>query len=152
MYRIAIINSGKLQCLGSPLFLKTRFGSGYTLTITKNSDSDSASTTTFLLSSVPGTQLLSSVGKGIFSIWWCTIYLIIELAYALPKEGGPNHMAHVLESLEAQKDRLGIDSYSISMSSLEELFLRIGKEQEGNVFISGLLFFFFFFFFFLFKF
>ena len=31
--RIAIIHQGKLQCCGSSLFLKNRFGSGYILTI-----------------------------------------------------------------------------------------------------------------------
>ena len=33
--RIGIMNEGELICLGSPLFLKNRFGSGYTLTVIK---------------------------------------------------------------------------------------------------------------------
>lgn len=33
--RIGIMNEGELICLGSPLFLKNRFGSGYTLTVVK---------------------------------------------------------------------------------------------------------------------
>jgi ATP-binding cassette subfamily A (ABC1) protein 3 len=36
--RIGIMNKGKLRCLGSPLFLKNRYGVGYTLTITKKLD------------------------------------------------------------------------------------------------------------------
>ena len=35
--RIAIISDGKLQCLGSSLFLKSRFGDGYNLTLVKKS-------------------------------------------------------------------------------------------------------------------
>jgi ABC-type multidrug transport system ATPase subunit len=31
--RIAVMKTGKLQCVGSPLFLKRRFGLGYTLTV-----------------------------------------------------------------------------------------------------------------------
>lgn len=31
--RIAIISSGRLQCCGSSVFLKGRFGSGYYLTV-----------------------------------------------------------------------------------------------------------------------
>lgn len=31
--RIAMISNGKLQCCGSSLFLRTRFGKGYYLTI-----------------------------------------------------------------------------------------------------------------------
>ena len=33
--RIGIMNEGELVCLGSPLFLKNRFGTGYTLTVVK---------------------------------------------------------------------------------------------------------------------
>ncbi|KAG8195500.1 hypothetical protein JTE90_010802 [Oedothorax gibbosus] len=36
--RIAVIANGKLRCCGSSLFLKTRFGNGYYLTLVKNSD------------------------------------------------------------------------------------------------------------------
>ena len=42
--RIGIMNEGELVCLGSPLFLKNRFGSGYTLTIVKSSGAASDST------------------------------------------------------------------------------------------------------------
>lgn len=33
--RIAVINEGQLRCCGSSLFLKTRFGSGYYLTLVR---------------------------------------------------------------------------------------------------------------------
>lgn len=36
--RIAIISSGKLRCVGSPLFLKSRFGEGYSLTLVRKKD------------------------------------------------------------------------------------------------------------------
>ncbi len=36
--RIAIINSGRLVCVGSSLFLRLRFGSGYYLTLVKDED------------------------------------------------------------------------------------------------------------------
>ena len=34
--RIGIMNEGELVCIGSPLFLKSRFGTGYTLTVVKS--------------------------------------------------------------------------------------------------------------------
>jgi ATP-binding cassette, subfamily A (ABC1), member 3 len=34
--RIGIMNEGQLVCLGSPLFLKNKYGSGYTLTVVKS--------------------------------------------------------------------------------------------------------------------
>ena len=39
--RIGIMAKGELTCLGSPLFLKKRFGAGYKLTIVKNLNSSS---------------------------------------------------------------------------------------------------------------
>ena len=33
--RIAIISQGRLRCCGSSLFLKSRFGSGYYMTVVK---------------------------------------------------------------------------------------------------------------------
>ncbi len=36
LFRIAIINSGKLVCCGSSLFLKSLYGVGYYLTLVKN--------------------------------------------------------------------------------------------------------------------
>jgi ATP-binding cassette, subfamily A (ABC1), member 3 len=35
--RIGIMAKGKLTCLGSSIFLKSKFGSGYNLTVVKNS-------------------------------------------------------------------------------------------------------------------
>ena len=35
--RIAIISNGKLQCCGTSLFLKSHYGKGYYLTLTKKS-------------------------------------------------------------------------------------------------------------------
>ena len=33
--RIAIMGEGKLKCIGSSVFLKNKFGVGYTLTVVK---------------------------------------------------------------------------------------------------------------------
>ena len=33
--RVGIMNEGQLVCLGSPLYLKNRYGTGYTLTVVK---------------------------------------------------------------------------------------------------------------------
>ena len=41
--RIGIMNEGELVCLGSPLFLKSRFGTGYTLTVVKSGGVNSES-------------------------------------------------------------------------------------------------------------
>ena len=40
--RIAIISQGQLQCCGSSLFLKARYGSGYYLTTVKDDSAEFA--------------------------------------------------------------------------------------------------------------
>jgi ATP-binding cassette subfamily A (ABC1) protein 1 len=45
--RIAIIHQGKLQCCGSSLFLKNRFGSGYILTVDRKLISPSSASMTY---------------------------------------------------------------------------------------------------------
>ena len=39
--RIAIMAEGQVKCCGSPMFLKSNLGAGFTLTITKESDTKS---------------------------------------------------------------------------------------------------------------
>ena len=39
--RIAIMSEGQVKCCGSPMFLKSNLGAGYTLTITKESQTPS---------------------------------------------------------------------------------------------------------------
>ena len=66
--RIIIMSDGKLRCAGSTLFLKSRFGAGYVLTITREgetSSSPSSSTETSLaLRRCGGTGAGGDVGAG----------------------------------------------------------------------------------------
>ena len=39
--RIAIMSEGQVKCCGSPMFLKTNLGAGFTLTLTKDSQTPS---------------------------------------------------------------------------------------------------------------
>ena len=59
--RIAIIHQGKLQCCGSSLFLKNKFGSGYILTIDKKMISPSSAS--ILQSSMKYGTFFSHVGN-----------------------------------------------------------------------------------------
>lgn len=58
--RIAIISQGKLCCCGSPLFLKSRLGSGYYLTVVKREglDTSTPSSTSICTSTSTSTNKL----------------------------------------------------------------------------------------------
>lgn len=60
--RVAIISHGKLRCAGSSLFLKSRLGVGYTLTMTKNKECNASVVDKFILHSIPGSSVLAAFG------------------------------------------------------------------------------------------
>ena len=88
--RIAVMSQGQLRCNGSSLFLKARFGLGYTLTMVvtdgKSSAALTAAVTARLRSHVPEAELLSHAGD--------------ELAFRLPFFAAPKFAA--LRGAEAQ--------------------------------------------------
>ena len=90
--RIAVMSLGKLQCFGSSLFLKARFGLGYTLSMVvsdgKASDAVTHRVQAALAAHVPEVELLSAAGD--------------ELSFRLPFHSAPR-FAKLLEALDASK-------------------------------------------------
>uniref|UniRef100_A0AAY5K4S1 P-type phospholipid transporter n=1 Tax=Esox lucius TaxID=8010 RepID=A0AAY5K4S1_ESOLU len=155
--RIAIISQGKLCCCGSPLFLKARLGTGYYLTVvkkeglegrtpasasaTKLPDSDSSMSDDTGLGSdisdlaallalaqrhVPGARLVEDVGR--------------EAVINLPhKSAEDSSLAVFLNELDHRKADLGITSYGLSDTTLEEIFLRVAEETGVDMDSEGSL-------------
>ena len=87
--RIGIMAAGKILCLGSSLFLKNRFGSGYKVTMVKKLKTKNEKVGPFLTSIFGKVELLSEVSSEIcFKIYFNEIKLIglgiiyISLAYS----------------------------------------------------------------------
>eukprot|EP00116_Pleurobrachia_bachei_P008177 sb/3468439/ len=91
--RIAILLAGKLHCYGTPAFLKTGFGIGYTVRLEKEEEGcqDSAISRA-ILNSVPGSSITINTAK--------------ELTFSVPKSSVSN-MASVLQRLEEDTEPLG---------------------------------------------
>ncbi|XP_060089129.1 phospholipid-transporting ATPase ABCA1-like [Heteronotia binoei] len=139
--RIAIISQGRLCCCGSSLFLKTKLGTGYYLTLVKQEarkDGDSSERskqnskssacdvpllTTLVQKMVPGSRLVEDVGQ--------------EVVYVLPYSGAKGGaFGNLFKELDSRLGELGISGYGISDTSLEEIFLKVAKntdvDAEGN--------------------
>ena len=101
--------NGKLQCCGSPLFLKKKYGAGYHLTITKNESTDVSRITQLIQYHIPNAKLDTGAGT--------------ELSYSLPNEDSPRFEALFAE-IEKNKVNYGIDSYGASITTMEEVFLK----------------------------
>jgi hypothetical protein len=120
--RIAIMKEGHLQCVGSPLFLKDRFGLGYNLTLVMEDEfghtQDASAITSFIQLQIPGSELLRLSGK--------------ELTYRFP-QGSESSFPDAFDALEEERNSLGIGAFGVTNSSLEEVFLELARNKEDPV-------------------
>ncbi|XP_059504050.1 retinal-specific phospholipid-transporting ATPase ABCA4 isoform X2 [Stegostoma tigrinum] len=152
--RIAIISQGKLQCCGSSLFLKNCFGSGFYLTLVRRMkkaqrrkqgamptctcgtgcccscsncspidetlpeeeiDGDVDTLTNLIKHHVPDAKLMENVGQ--------------ELYYLLPsKDFKHRAYASLFREIEETLQDLGLSSFGVSDTSLEEIFLKATED------------------------
>lgn len=114
--RIGIMGSGKLLCCGSSIFLKNRFGIGYNITFVKdNSQIDSRGIANLVQSIIPDATVLSDVSS--------------ELAMQLPLSQ-VKRFSRLFNEIESTRSALRISEYGISITTLEEVFLRVAEENE----------------------
>uniref|UniRef100_A0A3P8W1X6 P-type phospholipid transporter n=1 Tax=Cynoglossus semilaevis TaxID=244447 RepID=A0A3P8W1X6_CYNSE len=139
--RIAIISHGKLCCVGSSLFLKTQLGTGYYLTLVKrdydlalHSCRNSASTVCYskktsekvggnvslisniIFKHVPESRLVEDLGH--------------EITYVLPYQSAKDGtFVELFHELDDRLTDLGISSYGISDTTLEEIFLKVAEDS-----------------------
>ncbi|CAB3398654.1 unnamed protein product [Caenorhabditis bovis] len=115
--RIAIMAHGKLQCCGSPMFLKQQFGDGYHLTLVFNTSdrADLINTTRMIQKYIAEASVYSFVGQE-------ATYLLNARHRALfPK---------MFKELEQHQEQLGITSFGVSITTMEEVFLKVGDLAE----------------------
>ncbi|KAM4697953.1 phospholipid-transporting ATPase ABCA3 [Rhinophrynus dorsalis] len=121
--RIAILAQGQLQCCGSPLFLKSKYGAGYHMVMVKEPHCQVEEITDLITSYVPNATLESNAGA--------------ELSYILPKES-THRFEPLFSELELRHQELGISSYGASVTTMEEVFLRVGKLVDTSLDIQAI--------------
>jgi len=111
--RKAILVKGKLKCVGSSLFLKNKFGVGYHLNcLSKDGfEHEPIYLTEIVKKHVTNSKLENYQGK--------------EVSYTLPMNS-ISKFQPLFEELETTKKSIGLEYISISMTTLEEVFLRLG--------------------------
>ncbi|XP_062036032.1 phospholipid-transporting ATPase ABCA3-like [Lepus europaeus] len=105
--RIAIMVKGTLQCCGSSIFLKKKYGVGYHLVIVKQLGCDVKRVSNLIIYHIPTASLENDVAA--------------ELSFLLPKEYTHRFEALFAE-LEERQEELGIAAFGVSMTTLEEVF------------------------------
>ncbi|CAN0284054.1 unnamed protein product [Bubo scandiacus] len=160
--RVAIISQGKLFCSGSPVFLKNCFGSGFYLTLVRKMktarirraaslcscgsqcscscsscahkdkegapepelDGDLNELAEVIHHHVPEAKLIESIGQ--------------ELVYLLPnKHFKQRSYASLFRELEETLDDLGLSSFGVSDTPLEEVFLKVTAEADPGMQKAG---------------
>eukprot|EP00953_Heterococcus_sp_UTEX-ZZ885_P022237 12320-Heterococcus_DN1.PRE.12 len=132
--RIAIMANGKLRCCGTSLFLKSLYGVGYNLSIVKHITgtakqqektqplvtaatvtADSSKIHQLVLQHTPQAKILCEAGA--------------ELSYQLPSAATLTFQA-LLSDIDRHSDELCISSYGISVTTLEEVFIRVARGTD----------------------
>ncbi|XP_005744934.1 retinal-specific phospholipid-transporting ATPase ABCA4a isoform X1 [Pundamilia nyererei] len=154
--RVAIISQGRLYCCGSPIFLKNCFGAGFYLTLVRRMkhdtlkpscdctedcscvcskcstfkanqeeshtpdrqmDGNMESITALVHHHVPQARLIEAIGQ--------------ELTFLLPNRNfQPRAYASLFRELEETLLDIGLSSFGVSDTSLEEIFLKV--TADGN--------------------
>ncbi|KAM9095311.1 ATP-binding cassette sub-family A member 3-like [Sarcophilus harrisii] len=116
--RIAIMAKGDLQCCGSSLFLKHKYGAGYHLIMVKEPQCKIKKISQLIYQYVPNATMESNVGA--------------ELSFILPKENS-QRFEELFTALEENQKKLGISSYGASVTTMEEVFLKVGKMVDSKM-------------------
>uniref|UniRef100_UPI00358F4AA8 ATP-binding cassette sub-family A member 2 isoform X1 n=1 Tax=Myxine glutinosa TaxID=7769 RepID=UPI00358F4AA8 len=125
--RIAILSHGRLRCCGTPPFLKVTFGHGYRLVLVKTNPGDEWTAggheeervSQFVCQFVPLATLL--------------LHSPTELCYSFPAEPAQrNSFCNLFQALENGLSKLGLSSFGLTDSTLEEVFLKV-SEMDASV-------------------
>ena len=112
--RIAIIANGSLNACGSSLFLKSRFGVGYHLIMTKNDKCNPSKIFDIVKHYVPEAFINDLIGS--------------ELSFILPSKH-PSTFVKLFQFLEESSADVGIESYGCTLTTLEEVFRKVSDQN-----------------------
>ncbi|EQC42571.1 hypothetical protein SDRG_00301 [Saprolegnia diclina VS20] len=115
--RIAILADGELRCAGSSLYLKQTFGAGYNLSLVTTTSDHLADLSSLVVSFVSSAALGAHVGT--------------DVTYQLPLESAPR-FPELFAALDAQRTQLGVESYGISVTTLEQVFLTVAEAPSTD--------------------
>eukprot|EP00045_Choanoeca_perplexa_P016896 m.234753 g.234753 ORF g.234753 m.234753 type:complete len:1739 (-) comp17391_c0_seq2:66-5282(-) len=115
--RIAIMSSGHVVCAGSSMFLKHRYGRGYHMTVVKSDGCQIEQVQTLIERHVPDVELEGNLGA--------------ESTFILPRDSSSVFPA-LFEELDTKQQELGVMSYGLSITTMEEVFLKVGEHGDDD--------------------
>ena len=110
--RIGIMSCGKQVTCGSSMFLKNKFGVGYILNILKKNEQAGPVIMDKIREYLDDAELSSDYG--------------LEMKVQLTKEGN-DKLEGLFQYMEEKGREIGIKEFGISMTTLEDVFLKVGN-------------------------
>ncbi len=111
--------NGQFKCLGAAQHLKHRFGRGYSLAVkvkpVAKGPGDTAAVKRFVDARFPG-SVLQAEHNG-------------QVSYQVPET---EQWGRLFATLEAARGELAMEDYSVSQTSLEQIFLDFAAEQNDE--------------------
>ncbi|KAJ7195011.1 hypothetical protein O6H91_Y513100 [Diphasiastrum complanatum] len=117
--RIAIMAKGMLQCIGTSIHLKSKFGTGYLVTINLHKAEITSPLKT------PDIKLFFRENLGIEPKEENKAYL----TFIIPRQR-EHLLADFFTKLQSRQSELGISDIQLSLTTLEEVFLNIARKAE----------------------
>ncbi|XP_068386834.1 cholesterol transporter ABCA5 isoform X3 [Eschrichtius robustus] len=112
--RKAVISQGMLKCVGSSIFLKSKWGIGYRLSMYIDRCCATESLSSLVKQHIPAATLLQQNDQ--------------QLVYSLPFKD-MDKFSGLFAALDTHSG-LGVISYGVSMTTLEDVFLKLEVEAE----------------------
>ncbi|OCT61980.1 cholesterol transporter ABCA5 [Xenopus laevis] len=112
--RKAVISQGSLKCIGSSLFLKSKWGVGYRLSMDIKKPCDVDALSSLITQHISGASLMQQSEN--------------SLLYSLPLKD-VNKFPGLFSALDSGSD-LGIITYGVSATTLEDVFFKLETEAE----------------------
>lgn len=116
--RLVIMVNGRFKCLGSPQHLKTKFGSGFKLTIRLEDENNKNTLFKFISKHFPQSRIQES-HKNLFE-------------FILPFSS--TKLSNIFNKMEKYRHQLKIKDYSISQTTLDQVFINFAKLQKEDPF------------------
>lgn len=112
--RIGIMANGKLQCCGTPIFLKKFYGTGYSLKVSLDERAQREDLLQLVQNHVHNASIKNAHNTN-----------TSELVITLPTETATTaKLSEIFSQLTHFKEQLGIKTVGLSLTTMDEVFLR----------------------------
>ncbi|GMT18451.1 hypothetical protein PFISCL1PPCAC_9748, partial [Pristionchus fissidentatus] len=113
--RLAIMVYGQFRCYGSIQHIKSRYGTGYSLLIRLKHSSDAEKTRSRVLETFPGAVMKE--------------HHVVQMNFEVPRSGS---WSALFETTEALAEELQFEDYSLSQTTLEQVFLEFSRLADSG--------------------